>query len=112
MEILEEKPKKRTWLYVVIGVLIVAIIIVYLVFFAPSASSGGIFSKIVSWIFGQTKDFSLLPADLKKDVTGGIINLKFDPATILENTIYKSLHSYADPVDIGSLGRPNPFIPF
>ena len=51
MEILEEKPKKRTWLYAIIGVLVVAIIVIYFVFFAPSASSGGIFSKIVSLIF-------------------------------------------------------------
>ncbi len=112
MEIAEEKPKKRTWLYLIIVILIAIIVVVYFVFFAPSTSSGGIFSKIVGMIFGTSKDFSLLPADLKKDVTGGIINLKFDPATVLENATYKSLHSYADPVDIGNLGRPNPFIAF
>lgn len=112
METLEEKPKKRTWLYIIIGILVVAIIVIYFVFFAPSASSGGILGKIVGLIFGQSDNSSLLQADLQKDVTGGIINLKFDPATVLENSIYQSLHSYADPVDIGSLGRPNPFIPF
>jgi len=112
MEITEEKPKKRTWIYVLIVILVIAIAAVYFVFFAPASSSGSFLGKIAGFIFGQTKDFSLVPEDLKKDVTGGIINLKFDPSTILENPIYKSLHSYANAVELKILGRPNPFIPF
>jgi flagellar basal body-associated protein FliL len=105
MEYTEEKPKKGIALYVIIAILIIAIIVVYFMFFAQSGGIGG--------IFGTTQDLSLVPDNLKKDVTGGIINLKFDPASILDNSVYKSLKAYAEPVEISVIpGRPNPFIPF
>ena len=112
MEITEEKPKKGIVLYVVIFLLILAIAAVYLIFFAPERTGGGFLDKIFTLFSGQVKDFSLVPEHLKKDVTGGIINLKFEPKDILENPVFQSLRSYAEPVEITTLGRPNPFIPY
>jgi len=113
MEIAEEKPKKRIWIYGVIVLLIVAVVAVYFIFFASAGSTETGLAKVISFVFGgTTKDFSLVPTDLKKDVTGGIINLKFDPNSVLEHPVFKSLHSYAEPVELENLGRPNPFISY
>lgn len=110
MEITTEeiKTKKNLLIYVVIGILIVAIVAIYFVFFSP-AQKQGIWGKFS----GAVQDFSLVPDSLKKDVTGGIVNFKFTPNDILENSAYKSFRSYADAVEIKfTPGRPNPFISF
>lgn len=112
MEYVEEKPKKKLLIYVIIGLLILALIVIYFVYFSPAISNGKISSGIIGFFLGKSKDLSLVPDNLQKDVTGGLINLKFDPASVLENPIFKSLHPYAEPVELGTLGRPNPFIPF
>jgi flagellar basal body-associated protein FliL len=106
MEYTEEKPKKSLALYIIIVVLIIAVVAVYFIFFSQSGGLGGLFGSGI-------KDTSLVPDSLKKDFTGGIVNLKFDPTAILDNSIYQSLKSYAEPVEIKvTPGRPNPFIPF
>lgn len=112
MEFVEEKPKKKIWVYLIIVILIVAIAVIYFVFFSPAISSGTIFSKITSLFSGISSDSSLVPDSLKEDVTGGIVNLNLEPSTVLENEIFKSLNSYADPVELGNLGRPNPFVSY
>lgn len=112
MEFVEEKPKKKTWVYMIIIILVVAIAVIYLVFFSPAISSGTFLGKITSFFSGISGDSSLVPDSLKEDVTGGIVNLSLEPSTVLENDIFKSLNSYADPVEIGDLGRPNPFISY
>jgi len=104
MEYTEEKPKKSIALYVIIIILIIAIIAIYFIFFSQSGLSG---------LFGSSNDNSLVPKNLQQDVTGGIVNLKLDPTTILNNSVYRSLQVYAEPVEVqGISGRPNPFIPF
>ncbi len=106
MEYTEEKPKKSMALYIIIVILIIAIIAIYFIFFSQSGGLGGLFGS-------GTGESSLVPENLKKDFTGGIVNLKFDPTTILDNPLYKSLKAYAEPVEIRvTPGRPNPFIPF
>lgn len=108
MELIDEQPKKKKWLYIVIVVLIIAIAIVYFTFLSPG--TGGFLSSIFK---GKITDLSLVPDNLKKDVTGGISELKFTPQDILENPRFKSLRSYAEPVEITAVsGRPNPFVPF
>ncbi len=107
MELVEEKPKKRTFLYIIIIVLIIAIGIVYFVFFSSGDGLGGIIGG------GEVEDFSLVPEDLQKDVTGGIVDLKFTPEDILQNPEFTSLQSYSEPVELRTIpGRSNPFIPF
>lgn len=107
MEYTEEKSKKSIALYIIIVILIIAIIAIYFIFFSQSGGLSSLFGS------GGNKDSSLVPESLKKDFTGGIINLKFDPTAILDNFIYKSLKAYAEPVEIKvTPGRPNPFIPF
>jgi hypothetical protein len=112
MEFVEEKPKKKLGIYAIIIILIVVIAVIYFVFFSPAISDGGILSKISSLFSKASTDLTLVPDALKKDVTGGIINLKFEPSTVLDNSVFKSLNSYAEPVELGDLGRPNPFMPF
>ena len=104
MEYTAEKPKKSLTLYIIIIILIIAIIAVYFIFFSQTGLTD---------LFGSGGDNSLVPENLQKDVTGGIVNLKLDPTSILEDGIYRSLQVYAEPVQIqGVSGRPNPFIPF
>jgi hypothetical protein len=107
MELTEEQPKRRMWLYLIVIILIIAIGFVYFTFLAPG---GGFLSKIFK---GKITDFSLVPDALKKDVTGGIADLKFTPEDILENPKFKNLRVYSEPTEFSvNLGRPNPFLPF
>ncbi|HNW96701.1 MAG TPA: hypothetical protein PLQ44_02180 [Candidatus Paceibacterota bacterium] len=107
MEYTEEKPKKSLTLYIIIVILVIAIIAIYFIFFSQSGGLSRLFGSSTS------TDSSLVPDSLKKDFTGGIVNLKFNPTTILDNAAYKSLKAYAEPVEIKvTPGRPNPFLPF
>jgi flagellar basal body-associated protein FliL len=106
MEYTEEKPKKSLTLYIIITILVIAIIAIYFIFFSQPGGLGKLFGSGIT-------DSSLVPDSLKKDFTGGIVNLKFNPTTILDNVSYKSLKAYAEPVEIRvTPGRPNPFLPF
>lgn len=108
MEITDEKPKKKRGLYIIVIILIIVIAVVYFVFLSPG--TGGFLSNIFK---SKVTDLSLVPDNLKKDVTGGISELKFTPEDILENPKFKSLRVYAEPVELTTTsGRPNPFIPF
>lgn len=107
----EEKPKKFLYLYLTIAVLIGVILIIYFVFFAPEQIGEGFLSKFPLLSKVKKEDFSLVPENLRKDVTGGLIKIKLD-TDILNHPLFQSLKTYAEPVELQTLGRNNPFLPY
>lgn len=119
METVEQKPKTNIFIYIIIVILIAAIAIVYFVFFAPekiakkqtTVTSVNVATQETGAITSQTTAIKNT-STTTSDVTGGLSSLKLTPEDILNNPIFQSLHSYAEPVELPSLGRPNPFIPY
>ncbi len=124
METAEQKPKKNTALYIIIAILVIAIIVVYYIFFgqekliqntpAPTGETNVI--NTATQEVGQngnnvTNSYSSATSS-SFDATGGLSSLKLTPEDILNNKIFQSLHPYAEPVELPTLGRPNPFIPY
>ncbi|MCX8015991.1 MAG: hypothetical protein N2692_01665 [Patescibacteria group bacterium] len=120
METVEQKPKTNIFIYVIIVILIAAIAIVYFVFFAPekiakkqtTVTTVNVATQETGAITSQTTTAIKTTGTTTADITGGLSSLKLTPEEILNNPIFQSLHSYAEPVELPSLGRPNPFIPY
>ena len=96
MAIVFEQPKKSVnWFGIFIGVfsVIFVVMLVYYLFFAPTP-----------------KIETVLPDPLKK--ANQISTLEFtDPSPVLSSEKYKKLHVYVGSPSVGTLGRPNPFLP-
>ncbi len=121
METVEQKPKANIFIFIIIIILIAAIAIVYFVFFAPEKiarkQSTTTTVNVATEEAGTTNQKSTValpikPATSSLDVTGGLSGLQLTPDDILNNAVFQSLHSYAEPVELPSLGRPNPFVPY
>ncbi|HOV88568.1 MAG TPA: hypothetical protein PLB74_00680 [Candidatus Paceibacterota bacterium] len=125
METIEQKPKSNIAIYIIIIILIIAIIAVYFIFFAPEklATSESAITPVpvvntaTEEVGSTATTKTTMPASVTSratstDITGGLSSLKLTPEDILNNPIFQSLHSYAEPVEVPSLGRPNPFIPY
>lgn len=107
----EEKPRKFSYLYLLIIVLIGVIFAVYFIFFAPEQIGESFLTKFLPFFKSKPEDLSLVPEELKKDITGGLIKVKLD-TDILNHPLFQSLKVYAEPVELQILGRSNPFIPY
>jgi flagellar basal body-associated protein FliL len=121
METSEQKPKKNTFIYIIIVILFIAILVVYYVFFGQEklAQSGPSIKTIntATQEVGQVEtvnqnDLYSSESTSTLDVTGGLKSLKLTPEDILNDEIFQSLQSYAEPVELPTLGRPNPFISY
>lgn len=93
--ILEEEKKSFNWtkLAIVLAVVLALAAAIYFVFFAPTP----VFEIIV-------------PPPLES--AQKISSFQIDPANVLNSQVFRSLRSYAPLPTVGSLGRPNPFLPF
>ena len=120
METIEQKPKTNILMYIIIAILIAAIAVVYFVFFAPekiaqktsTVTNVNVATQETSGAGISTTATEKTKVATSTDVTGGLSNLKLTPEEILDNPIFQSLHSYAEPIELPNLGRTNPFIPF
>lgn len=120
METIEQKPKSNIIFYIIIIILIAAILMVYFVFFASekitkkqnTVTTVNVATQETGALTSQKSTFNIKTGTSTTDVTGGLSNLKLVPEDILNNPIFQSLHSYAEPVELPTLGRPNPFIPY
>lgn len=107
----EEKPRKPIFLYLFIVILIVAIIGIYFVFFAPEQTGEGFLAKFLPFLKVKKEDFSLVPKELKKDPTGGLIKVDLD-TEFLKSPLFQSLKDYGQLVEVTLPGRANPFAPY
>ncbi len=122
METSEQKPKKNIFIYIIIAILFIAILVIYYVFFGQEklAQSGPEIKTIntatqeVGQVENTNQNNNLYSSESTStlDVTGGLKSLKLTPEDVLKDEIFQSLQSYAEPVELPTLGRPNPFIPY
>ncbi|HOM33007.1 MAG TPA: hypothetical protein PK168_00150 [Candidatus Paceibacterota bacterium] len=122
METSEQKPKKNIFIYIIIAILFIAILVVYYVFFGqeklaqsgPSTKTINTATQEVGQVENTNQNNNLYSSESTStlDVTGGLKSLKLTPEDVLKDEIFQSLQSYAEPVELPTLGRPNPFIPY
>ncbi len=123
METIEQKSKTNIFIYIIIAILLVAIVVVYFVFFAPeklatsetptmTPVTNTAVEEVGSSPVAKTTLAPSVSRSTSTDVTGGLSSLKLTPEDILNNPIFQSLRAYAEPVEVPTLGRPNPFIPY
>lgn len=122
METSEQKPKKNIFIYIIIAILFIAILVVYYVFFGqeklaqsgPSTKTINTATQEVGQVENTNQNNNLYSSESTStlDVTGGLKSLKLTPEDVLKDEIFQSLQSYAEPVELPTLGRLNPFIPY
>ncbi len=124
METEEQKPKKNTFIYIIIIILIIAIVVVYYMFFGkeklaeqqPAGSTVNTVNTATQEVGSENTQTSASQSNTLNvsttDVTGGLSSLKLMPDDVLKDSVFQSLQSYAEPVELPSLGRPNPFISY
>lgn len=91
--IIEEEKRKINWFALAVIILIIATIIVatYYLFFAPTP----LIERVV-------------PAPLQS--LQELSNIRLQPETIVNNPKFQILKRYVNPIEIGSVGKSNPFV--
>ena len=96
MAIIVEEPKApKNW-----GTIIGVIIIIVALF------SGVYFLFFQKPVFIET----VIPAPIQE--TEKLSKITFDPSSVQNSDVFKSLRQYSASTTVGQLGRPNPFLPF
>lgn len=96
MAIIVEEPKAPKNWGLIIG--IVAVVVV-------------IFSGFYFLFFKQPVLIEMvIPAPIQE--TESLAKITFDPTSIQNNEVFKTLRQYAASTTVGELGRPNPFLPY
>ena len=96
MAIIVEEPKPpRNW-GTIIGVIVIIVVLfsgVYFLFFKKP-----VLIEMVT------------PAPIQE--TKKLSKITFDPSSVQNSDVFKSLRQYSASTTVGQLGRPNPFLPF
>ncbi len=91
--IIEEEKKKINWFALAVIILIIATIITatYYLFFAPTP----LIERVAPTRLQSLQELS---------------NIRLQPETIVNNPKFQILKQYVNPIEIGQVGKSNPFV--
>jgi hypothetical protein len=92
--IIEQTRRSVNWFGIAVFIFLLAVIF-----------GGGFFL-----FFGPTPAIEII-APVQLDATEKISNIKLDAGKIIESPVLKGFKQYGTVPGVGSLGRPNPFLP-